>query len=112
MINIKGLDKAEVLAALYNSSRPLGMGYLHFDPTPMTKDQAQEFLDGTGETSEPIQPNWRKDQHFDYLKGRVMKVDLSGDELHDGLYDRDNGTGAAYSALRPLLEARQEKETG
>lgn len=26
MINIKGLNKAKVLAALYNASKPLGLG--------------------------------------------------------------------------------------
>lgn len=27
MINIKGLNKAKVLAALYNASKPLGLGF-------------------------------------------------------------------------------------
>lgn len=27
---------------------------------------------------------------FDYLYGRVLKVDLSGDEFEESLYDRDN----------------------
>ena len=30
MVDIKGLNKAEVLAALYNNSKPLGLGFLHF----------------------------------------------------------------------------------
>lgn len=32
MINIKGLNKAKVLAALYNASKPLGLGILQYDP--------------------------------------------------------------------------------
>jgi hypothetical protein len=43
---------------------------------------------------------------FDYLKGRVMKVNLTNDTLYTRLYDRDNGPGAARIALAPLLEAR------
>lgn len=100
MINIAGLDKAEVLAALYNASRPLGMGVLHFDPKPMTKEEAQSFLDGTGKTTEPSRS---REPYFDYLKGRVMKVNLAGDEFEEWAYDRDNGPGAAARALAPLL---------
>ncbi len=84
-IDISRKDKAQVLAALYNASHPLGLGFLHYDPTPMTAEEARELLKQT--------------TYFDYLKGRVMKVDLSGDELETWLYDRDNGDGAAASAL-------------
>lgn len=86
MIDLKGKDKAEVLAKLYNASKPLGMGFLQADGDDMTTEQARELLDA-GQT------------YFDYLKGRVMKIDLSGDELDPRLYDRDNGQGAAASAL-------------
>lgn len=90
-ISLKGLDKADVLAALYNASRPQGLGFLHYDPEPMTRDQAQELLD-SGYTD------------FDYLKGRVMKVNLSGDELRPYAYDRDNGAGAAETAISALRQ--------
>ena len=66
-ISIVGLDKAVVLAALYNASRPQGMGFMHYNPTPMTADQAKELLNQT--------------TYFDYLQGRVMKLDLSTDEI-------------------------------
>ena len=59
-IDLTGLDKAEVLAALYNASRPLGMGFIHYDPAPMGKEEAAEYLEGG--------------TYFDYLKGRVMKI--------------------------------------
>ena len=85
MINIAQADKAAVLAALYNASRPLELGILHFDPTPMTTEQAREIL--------------AEYTRFDYLQGRVMKVDLSGTKLDPRLYDRDNGLGAAAAAL-------------
>lgn len=94
MVDIKGLNKAEVLAALYNNSKPLGLGFLHFDPTEMTKDEAAKLLEQT--------------TYFDYIKGRVMKVDLSSDEgFEEWLYDRDNGNGAAQ---RVIDELRRSKE--
>jgi hypothetical protein len=86
MIDLEGKDKAEVLAKLYNASKPLGLGRLHYNPEPMSVDEAGAIL-GRGET------------YFDYLSGRVMKIDLGGDELDPWLYDRDNGEGAAERAL-------------
>jgi hypothetical protein len=91
-ISLEGLDKGEVLAALYNASRPLGMGFLHYDPKPMTAEEGAGIL--------------ATSLYFDYLRGRVMKIDLSGDELEVWLYDRDNGEGAA---ARVIEELRQKK---
>lgn len=47
MVDIKGLNKAEVLAALYNNSKPLGLGFLHFDAKDMTVAEAEELLKQT-----------------------------------------------------------------
>lgn len=88
-LNIKGISKPAILAALYNASRPQGMGFLHFKPEPMTEEQAVEDL--------------KQQTYFDYHHGRVMKVDLSGDTLRTDLYDRDNGQGAAEAAIKHLL---------
>ncbi len=89
-INIKGINKAEILAALYNNSRPQGMGFLHFEDKEMTKEEAEELLS--------------EYTYFDYLKGRVMKIDLKDDEeLRTHLYDRDNGYEAALSAIKHLI---------
>ena len=89
-LNIKNVNKADVLAALYNNSKVQGMGFLQANSDPMTKNDAQKLLD-SGVT------------YFDYLHGKVMKIDISGDELSTGLYDRDNGHGAAENALSGLL---------
>jgi hypothetical protein len=85
-IDIKGLDKAELLAALYNNSKPLGLGFLQADPNPMTKEEAAQIIreEGLG---------------FDYLKGRVMKLNLGGDTLNPWGYDRDNGAGSAAKTV-------------
>lgn len=87
MIDLRNKDKAEVLAKLYNASKPLGMGFLQADSNDMTTEQARELLD-SGQT------------YFDYLKGRVMKIELSGDELDPRLYDRDHGKGSAEAAIK------------
>ena len=91
-MNIAGISKAKILAALYNASRPQGMGFLQSKTGDMSEAEAQELLDA-GHT------------YFDYLYGRVMKIDLSGDELRTALYDRDNGQGAAEDAITRALVA-------
>ena len=88
-MDIKGISKAKILAALYNNSSPQGMGWLQATPEDMTEAEAQELLD-QGET------------YFDYLNGRVMKVNLSGDDLSPNLYDRDNGEGACERVVKSL----------
>ena len=100
-IDLKGLDKAAVLAALYNAAKPQGLGFLHFDPAPMTVPEASILLaDRQAKLKEFNSTGGNLDEiYFDYLKGRVMKVDLSGDELIFWLYDRDNGEGAAQRAI-------------
>lgn len=89
-MNIKGISKAKILAALYNASRAQGMGFLQSGPQVMSEADAQRILDD-GHT------------YFDYLFGRVMKIDLSSDELRTALYDRDNGQGAAEEAITRAL---------
>jgi len=94
-IDISGLDKAEVLAALFNASHQQGGGlFNHRGSASMTVDDARQYTDKDDR------------QYYDYLRGRVMKVDLSKDELKTRLYDRDNGQGAAARALEPLLAAK------
>ena len=89
-IDISGLNKADVLAALFNDSRQQGLGFA--DPSgsyDIGSEEAQQIIDDLG-------------LDFDYLRGRVMKIDLEGDELQTALYDRDNGDGAAAAAIKVL----------
>jgi hypothetical protein len=87
MIDISNIDKATLLAALFNNSKPLGLGF--FAPNhniEMTKEQAKTYIDA-GQT------------YFDYLNGRVMKVNIAGDTLDSWGYDRNNGNNAAKNVV-------------
>lgn len=95
MVDISGLDKADVLAALYNASKAQGLGLLQFSPEPMTKEEANAELEKT--------KNWRYGS-FDYLKGRVMKINISEDAFDPWGFDRDNGQGAAQAAIDNLTK--------
>lgn len=87
-INIEGKNKAKILAALWNNSRQQGMGFL--DPTGLA---------GTVMTTEAAETLLKDNTYFDYLHGRVMKVNLATDVFKPDLYDRDNGPGAAAKAI-------------
>ena len=91
MIDITGLDKAVILAALYNAAKPQGLGVLHYTPDDMTRAEAAKIV-----------ANTELQLYFDYIKGRVLKVNLSGDTLNPNAYDRDNGAGAAARVLALL----------
>jgi hypothetical protein len=45
--------------------------------------------------------------YVDYLKGRVMKVDLSKDELSTWLFNRDNSDNAAENVIEALKSAKK-----
>lgn len=84
-VNIKGLDKAEVLKALHDGTRPLGMGFLQArENVPIEDFRAL----GTG--------------YADYVFGRSIKCNIDGDEFDPRLYDRDAGPGAAARAIARL----------
>ncbi|HVF69887.1 MAG TPA: hypothetical protein VNA13_04975 [Xanthomonadales bacterium] len=91
-IDLSEFDKAAVLAVLYNASKPQGMGFMQYDPTPMSVEEARSLLEQT--------------TYFDYLKGRVMKIDLSGDTLDTWGYDRDNGENAASRVIDTLRSTK------
>ena len=91
-MNIEGLDKAEVLMTLFNASKQQGMGFLdRSGAKDMTIEEARVIV-GDGHMD------------FDYLRGRVMKVDISSDRLETWLYNRDNGVDAAERALSRLAK--------
>lgn len=95
MIDISNLDKAQVLAALYNNAKPRGLGFGAAEPQDMTPEEAQEFLN--------------QNTYFDYLKGRPLKTDLEGTSFDPSLYDRDQG--GEGSAQRIIDNLRKGIET-
>lgn len=96
MIPIPKGKHAAILAALYNNSKPQGMGFLQFQSGDLSEEKAAELL--------------KQGDYFDYLQGRVMKVRIAGDEFDPRLYDRDNGQGSALRAVEHLLNSGQKPE--
>ena len=103
-VSIAGIDKAELLAALYNAARPLGMGFLRADEATMTVEEARTYVSDPSAQDNGTTFSRREKLFFDYLKGRPLKVDLSGDTLRTRLYNRDQGAGKAEIVVAELRE--------
>lgn len=98
-VTIADLNVADVLAALYNASKPMGMGFLQAAGGPATMDRAyaEQLLrlgsDASGDYPLGTAILRGNSRYFDYLYGRPLKLDLSGDteDFDPWGFDRDNG---------------------
>jgi hypothetical protein len=97
-VSIKDLPKLSLLHALWQNSPP-AIWYKNNDIAPPSWG-TEEALDRA------LSRNW----HVDYIVGRVIKSDLSGEEVDPSGYDRDNGKGAFAEVVRKLREQRQAGE--
>ena len=93
-VNIKGLDKAEVLVALWKGSHAQGMSFLGMMKGGLTLEKAKGMVDELKEHDHPL--------YFDYVMGHVIKCDLTDDEFDPRLYDRDCGEGRAAEVIEAL----------
>ncbi len=89
-MNIAGLDKAAVLAALYAVAKPRIEDHPAYTPGPMNAGQAAQAL-----AEKPL-------QYFDFVGGRFMKIDIHLETVDTFLFNRDNGEGAAEKAIAAL----------
>jgi hypothetical protein len=92
-IDIRGIDKAELLAALHNGTQAVGYGILHDLKRDITVEEARK--------------DWENMQRrgfgtFDYYHGRPLKVSLAGDVMFTFAYDRDAGPGTAERIIAAL----------
>lgn len=107
MVNISGLDKAAVLAVLFNASAPGGMGFLQAGngPSVMTVEDAERVINNGG-SPDPGFPHGNLS--YDYLFGRPLKINLEKDEFDPWGFDRDNGgTGTAQRLIEELRNSGQ-----
>ena len=88
---------ARTIAGLYNNAASLGLGMLQRTSEKMTIDEAVRLAREA--LSRP------RGLSLDYLRGRVIKVDVlaDGSVVRADLYDRDNGPGACERAVEDGL---------
>jgi len=98
IVDITGLDRGAVLAALYNNTHAPGLGVLHYSVAGMSVEEATELLEERWDVG--------IEAYFDYLHGRVMKIAIPHKRIRSILktwgYDRDNGEGAVAKIIADL----------
>lgn len=106
MIDISKKNKAMVLAGLYNGTKALGMGFLHDKRDGLSKEEAEEVISEKIKRCEDLGfgKEYEYILYFDYVSGRPIKVNLSGDEFDSWLYDRDAGKGAAKKIIDSIAD--------
>ena len=94
-VDISGLSKAAVLAAMFNASRPQGMGFISSlsGPDSLDKERAEKIISEA------------QSLDFDYLFGRPLKANLTGDTFDPWGFDRDNGGPGAAQKIIDRLRA-------
>jgi len=91
-INISGLDKKELLRKLWENSQVASFFTMnHMPPPKLNEKELTESVNG----------------YVDYLCGRVIKCDLTGNMADPQMYDRDNGKGAFEKIVIELRDANK-----
>jgi hypothetical protein len=84
-----GLDRADVVAALYNAAVPRGMGFLGYRPGPMSEEDARKIV---------------AVEEFDYVGGRPLEVRFDGDDVDLSAYDDNFGHGTGELVIQMLRD--------
>ena len=108
-LDVKDIDPIVLFMILFNNSKQQGMGFLQTEGAyNINLKEAEKIL-----SEQPVCPvHWRKQtdtfkpRMLDYVRGRVMKCSINGEELDTWGYDRDNGEGAAQRSVNEAMEVQ------
>lgn len=92
IVSIKGLEKGDVLLALWKRSKCQGLSYydLPWGPSPLCHFEIKRRQ----KLGIPL--------YFDYYAGKIIKCDITGDEFDSTLYDRDIGGRGSSKGYRSI----------
>lgn len=88
MVDISGIEKRDLLKALWMNSNSASFFTLSGTSPP---DLSEKDIDKAIEK-----------RRIDYLCGRVIKMDISGDTVDPWNYDRNNGNGSVQKIVNVL----------
>jgi hypothetical protein len=93
-IDITGIDKVELLTALWLNSKPAAFYTFNYqvDVPGFSKQEAKEAVK----------------KYIDYFCGRCIKMDLSGDTTDVYSYERDFGKGSVAGIVAELRSQRRD----
>lgn len=93
VIDISNKNRADVLAALYNASTPVGMGFAQYNPREWTREIAEYYFENY------VEPKEDGTIFFKYIMGRPVTCTFVGDLVYVGAYNYENEPGLAQRAI-------------
>lgn len=99
--DISGLPKKDVLSVLFLAAVEKGA---FSDVVKLSLEQSGRTLPENYLSEADFESASKCDWNIDYLHGKPMKVNLSGDSFNARLYNRDQGEGCAQEAIKALRE--------
>lgn len=104
-VNIQGLPKSQVLAALVNRAGGLKLGSEHPRTNqPMSPEVAEEYIAAARKMGNPDQ------LFFDSVAGRPIRADLTGDSFDPFQFDQEAGEGEAAAVITKLRASLKKKK--
>ena len=103
VIDISDKDRNEVLAALYNASTPVGMGFVQYNPMPWTKEIASMYFEQFG------QPDKDGVIAFKWVMGRPLNCKFIENLVYVAGYNNDNEWGLAQRAISTCPNLNKKK---
>ncbi len=96
MIDITGVNLVEFVKKAYELSSPQGYGFLHFNPDPLSDDEANQIIaNGKLRTPENVELS------MDYVNGRAVKMTVF--KLENQLQIRESWYDHTPDQLQELL---------
>lgn len=77
MIDITNVNMTKFIQAVYDLSEPVGMGFLHYTPAPLTEQEANDLFIYDGNIA----------LNMDYVRGRQCKMIVHRDGNKLGIRD-------------------------
>lgn len=93
-INVAGLDKAELLAALYNATYATGLGILDDMGRDITVEEARADLSQLASEGRPLL--------LDNYRGRTFRMSFDSNLIDSSHYDSIAGQGIAAEVVANL----------
>ena len=94
-VDISEVDKLKLLRALWDNSKPaIFFKYNNVTPPDYDEELAKEVV---------------KKDYIDYFQGRLIKCDLSKNEVDPSSYDKDYGKGTFEKIVKSLAKKSIEE---
>jgi hypothetical protein len=101
----KGFDFAKFVRAVYDLSKPQGLGFLHYSFGTLTDIEVKTIMDLIEDKKVPHDETYDYDQilYLDYVNGRACKCSLCRDS-EDNVFVFDDWYDHTNDQLKQLLE--------